>query len=98
LLPDVWEAALLTLAAYRWFRLSAEDDLLNRPRAWLLKRIRSDKLELFIQCPACAGFWIVLCWYAAWQIEQRWTLLVAVPFAANAVMIFLRRNLDPPAE
>jgi hypothetical protein len=76
--PDWWEFVLLSLAAFRVFRLLAEDDILDRPRNWALglpknweqgkpipKRYR-ENLAFFIRCPWCAGFWISLLVYVAW--------------------------------
>lgn len=109
-IPNWYGFILLFLAAYRVFRLIAEDDILERPRRWFLNLPREwekgdrvpegfrDKWSLFITCPACAGFWITVAWWAAYQITNKWTLVFAVPFAANAVLIFLRRNLDPAEE
>lgn len=47
---------VMALAAYRLWHLVAEDTIIERPRAWLVKR--SAKLSDFITCPWCAGFWI----------------------------------------
>lgn len=100
-IPDWWGFLLLAAAAWRTFQLIARDDILDRPRRWVLRlgdwRKEGDKipegyrekLGLFIECPYCAGFWIVVAWWAAWQIEDRWTLIVAVPFALSAALISL---------
>lgn len=62
---------LLSLAAWRVFRLLAEDTILDKPRRKLLRLHKDwakegdatgedyrEELGLFITCPYCAGFWI----------------------------------------
>lgn len=106
--PDWWEVLLLSLAAYRVFRLIAEDDILEGPRRRLLRMAADweegqdlpeeyrDKLALFIDCPACCGFWISVAWFGVWQIFPHETLVFAAVWAISAIVIFLRINLDPP--
>ena len=84
--PDWWEAVLLALAAWRVFQLIAEDEILNGPRRYVTGKL-DEKWELFIECPYCAGFWIALAWWAAWQVNEKWTLIVAVPWALSAGVI-----------
>lgn len=55
------------------------------PRAWALRRL-DGKGELFLTCPWCAGFWIALGWYAAWQAWEDGTLVVAAAFALSAAV------------
>lgn len=97
--PNWWEFLLLGLAAWRIFRLLAEDEILNRPRRWVLNldpdwNEGEDPNEdyrfewgTFLTCPYCAGFWISLAWWGAWMIWPHATVLVAVPLAINAVVI-----------
>jgi len=98
-IPSWWEFLLLGLAAWRIFRLLAEDEILNRPRRWVLN-LDPDWKEgedpnddyrfewgTFLTCPYCAGFWISLAWWGAWLIWPHATVLVAVPLAINAVVI-----------
>lgn len=106
--PGVWEAALLALAAYRIWRLLAEDTILDRPRRWVL-RLGDDWQEegdqvpddyrgewaLFITCVYCAGFWISVSWWLAWLAFGDWTLLAATPWAISSLVVFQRRQLDP---
>ena len=75
------ELVLLALAAWRVFQLIAVDDILDRPRRYVTDRL-SEKWDLFIECPYCAGFWIALAWWAAWQIDRSGTLVAAMPFGA----------------
>lgn len=92
--PDWWEAILLALAAWRCFQLLAEDDILERPRAWAVKRL-SDKWQDFITCPYCAGFWIAVAWWVAWLIWPYETTVVAVPWALSAGVIGASKVLSP---
>lgn len=85
-IPDWWEAALLGLAAWRTFQLLAADDLLDTPRRYVTSRL-SEYWEDFLTCPYCAGFWMALAWWAAWQVWGDSTLVAATPFALSAVVI-----------
>lgn len=80
-IPDWWETVLLALAAYRVWRLLAEDTILDRPRAWLVGLSgwtagRPTPLSYrawlaeFVTCPACFGFWVSLAWWLAFQIGR----------------------------
>jgi hypothetical protein len=104
--PDWFSLIILALAAWRSFQLLAFDDILNRPRRWLLKldpnweeegdEVGDEyrlKWALFITCPYCAGFWISLVWFAAWQVSEFWTEIVALPFVINALLIFGHKHL-----
>jgi hypothetical protein len=91
--PDWWEAILLALAAWRVFQLIADDEILNGPRRYVTGKL-SEKWELFIECPYCAGFWIALAWWAAWQLNEEWTLIVAVPWALSAGVIAASKVLS----
>jgi hypothetical protein len=92
--PNWWQFALLALAAFRVWRLLGEDSILARPRA-SFKRRTSDYWDQFLLCPWCAGFWITLIWWLAWIAWPHWTLIVATPFAINAVVGLIAANLDP---
>ena len=91
--PDWWEALLLALAAWRVFSLIAEDTILDGPRRYVTGKL-DPKWELFIECPRCCGFWVGLIWWAAWQAEPKWTLIVAVPWALNAGVIAAAKVLS----
>jgi hypothetical protein len=79
MIPSPFESLLLALAAYRAWRLLAEDEILDRPRRWLL-RLGDDwqqegddvpddyreKWALFLTCPWCAGAHISGLVYLAW--------------------------------
>ncbi len=90
--PTWWAFLLLALAAFRVWRLLAEDAILDRPREWALHKL--PKGEEFLVCPWCAGFWISVLWWLAWVAWPRWTLVVAAPFAINAIVGLTAANLD----
>lgn len=83
--PGVWGFVLLALAAYRMWKLLADDSILDRPRARALRRV-GDKGELFLICPWCLGFWLSVAWWLAWVAWPHWALVAAVPFALSAVV------------
>lgn len=91
--PEWWEAVLLALAAWRTFQLLAEDDILDRPRRYVTARL-SEKWELFIECPYCAGFWIAIAWWGAWQVWEFGTLVAATPWALSAGVIAAAKVLS----
>jgi hypothetical protein len=95
-IPQWWDLLLLGAASWRSFQLIAFDDLLDRPRRWVLRlgdwdpeydnqgnqtRDLPDDYRLhwaqFITCPYCAGAWIALAWWGAFQITPHWTLVFA---------------------
>jgi hypothetical protein len=99
-IPNWYELILLALAAWRTFQLIALDDITNGlrryvtrvPKNWdgespITNKSYRDTLALFIECPYCAGFWIALGWWAAFQIYEFGTLVMAVPFALSAGVI-----------
>lgn len=104
--PSPWVALILFAASFRIWRLLAEDELLERPRRWVVRLPRDwddgmmlpegYRLELakFITCPWCFGFWITIVVWALWQIEPHWTSVLAVPFALSAGVGIVRKNLD----
>lgn len=78
MIPPVWQFILLALAAYRLWRLLADDDILERPRRYLLRLPRTwqegdsiprkyrNEWALFLTCPWCAGAWVSLVTYIGW--------------------------------
>lgn len=75
MIPEPWEFVLLSLAAFRVWKLIADDRILDRPRDWLLDRIIGKRGEQkgiywsdFLTCPWCAGFWITLLTYISWIV------------------------------
>ena len=98
MIPGWWQFLLLALAAYRVWRLLAEDEILDGPRARLLGAAgwRPDHgdppagfrygLSGFITCPWCLGFWITVAAWAAWRLAPGLTVEAAVPFALSATV------------
>lgn len=69
MIPEPWEFALLALAAFRLWKLIADDRILDRPRDWLLGKMEDERKTYwgdFLTCPWCAGFWISLLVYMGW--------------------------------
>lgn len=105
--PSPFELLLLALAAYRIWRLIAEDTILDRPRAWLLgvpgwlptahetpPDGYRDKLAVFLTCPHCAGFWISVLTWLSWIAAGDWATAAAVPWAISALVGLIAQNLD----
>lgn len=99
--PDAWQFVLLALASFRIWVLLSEDDVLDRPRRWLLRLGDWEKgpvpegyrrgLGDFIQCPWCFGFWISLAVYVGWLIDPKWTLYICAPLAVSAALGLIER-------
>lgn len=78
MIPEPYVFVLLALIAFRLWRLIAEDDILEKPRRWLVRLPYEweegqklpdeykEKWALFITCPWCAGAWVSLLVYAIW--------------------------------
>lgn len=109
--PDWWSLTLLALASFRTWRLLSEDEILDRPRRWLLRLGSEWQKEgdpvpagyrlgwgAFLSCSWCMGLWASLAWWLAWQIDNKWTLIAATPFAISALVGFQRNKLDPPED
>lgn len=92
-IPDWWEAVVLALAAWRTFQLLAADDILDTPRRYVTERV-SEYWEDFLTCPYCAGWWIALAWWGAWQAWGDSTLVVATPFMLSAGVIAAAKVLS----
>ena len=105
MIPDPFEFLLLALAAWRVWRLVAEDALLDRPREWLLGAPvptgnatplpgYRPKVAYWLTCPYCCGFWISVGWWAGWLLLDEWAVAGAVPWAISAVVALVATNLD----
>jgi hypothetical protein len=99
-IPDWWEALLLGLASWRIFQLLAYDEILERPRRYVTRLgpkwekegdpIPADyriALANWLTCPYCAGFWVALAWWGAWQAWPHGSVVAAVPFALSAIVV-----------
>ena len=93
-IPSWYGFVLLALAAYRTWRLIAEDAILDRIREPVLRRLPK-KLEEGMACPFCLGAWIVIGWWLAWTAWHEWTLIVAAPFALSGAVGVFAAHLDP---
>lgn len=104
--PDWLGFALLSLAAFRTWRLIAKDTILDRPRKWVLRLGRDwnenqmpppgyrKKLDTFLICHWCAGFWHAVAWWGLFLLIGDWALVLATPWAASAVLALAAKNLD----
>jgi Protein of unknown function (DUF1360) len=109
-IPDWYALILLGLGGFRIWRLLADDDILERPRRWIVRLPKNwregdelpsnyrEYLALFINCPWCLGSWIVLVIWIFWQVWPHGTEVTMVPFALSALVGLVRGNLDPPEE
>jgi hypothetical protein len=90
----------LAAAAWRVFQLIALDEILEGPRRYVTRlgktwkkdgdpipKAYREKLALFLTCPYCAGFWIALAWWGAWQMWPTETLIAATPWLLSAGVI-----------
>lgn len=107
--PSWYIFVLLTLAAFRIYRLLAKDTILDGPRSWLLRIPRNwregqklpdgyrDKLGTFLTCPWCAGFWISGATLAAYCIVAdwfQWFGFLIVWLAMSSLVALAEKTLD----
>ena len=106
-IPNWYPAVLLALAAWRVFQLLAFDDILEGPRRYIFRipkdwdgespltgKSYRETFAMFVQCPYCAGFWIALGWWVAFELWPHWTVIIAVPFALSAGVIAVAKILS----
>jgi hypothetical protein len=105
-LPSPWIALILAAASFRIWKLLAEDEILERPRRWIVRLDREWEegltlpddyrlgLAKFITCPWCFGFWVTVVLWIIWQIEPHWTEILAVPFGFSAALGIISEKLD----
>lgn len=102
MIPAPWQFALLALGAYRLWRLIGIDEITAPIRDRITGRrtyARNPKgyrewLDKLIACPWCAGFWVTLAVWGCWQWHPHVVLVTLSPFALNAVVGLVTRNLD----
>jgi hypothetical protein len=87
-IPTWWEFLLLSLAAWRTFQLLAFDDILARPRRYVMR------WSEFLECPYCFGAWLSLGWFTAWEVWPHGTLVVSVPLALSTALISVAKFLS----
>lgn len=94
--PGTWEAVLLALAAYRLWKLAAEDKITDRPRDWLVARI-PEWAEEWLACPWCAGFWIGGAVWAGWWWWPTATLAILTPLWLNVLVVGAKHAIERTA-
>lgn len=87
--PDWYALLLLGLAAWRSWVLIGQDTILDRPRRYVTEK--SEYVEALLECPYCAGFWIALLWWGAWQMWPNGSLVVAGAVALSALVPLIER-------
>lgn len=91
MIPDWYILLLLSLAAYRLWKLLAEDTILEPVR----NRITFSKWETeLLECPWCLGAWISLGWVSAWWVFPYQATVVSVPFAVSALVGVWAQTVD----
>lgn len=89
--PSWYGLIVLALAAWRTFRIICCDTIFDGPRARLCARL-GDKFTEWITCPFCAGFWISVAWWGAWQLWPHGTLVVAAVSAIAGLLALVEIN------
>lgn len=105
--PGPWETAVLALAAYRVWRLIADDTILDRPRAWVLgvpgwkptghetpPDGYREKLATLLTCPWCMGFHLAYGVFLFWLWLPTPTLLICVPLAISSAVGLIAHFTD----
>lgn len=91
--PNPWDFLIIALAAWRLWKLIAEDVILERPVDAILSRIPGERRAYwakFIECPYCLGFWICGMGYAIWlEAIGEWPGTVGGSLAAVGVWFAL---------
>lgn len=63
--------------------------------AYVRPAYRRPTLAHLVHCPFCAGWWISLACWGAFQLSERWTLVALTPFAVSGAVGLVAKNLDP---
>jgi hypothetical protein len=104
--PNWYGLLLLSLGAWRVFRLISEDTIFDQPRSWLLRLPvdweEGDKIPSgfrvrtadFITCKYCLGFWLSLGFWGAWLVFPTETIYVSVPLAISTIVVAVATLLD----
>lgn len=105
-IPDWFQLTIIALASFRVWRLLSEDTVLDWPRRKILRlgtwRTQGDQVPAsyrkswgtFLECGWCAGFWIALAWWGAFQWSPHWAVVVAVPWALSAIVGAIGQHLS----
>lgn len=92
-IPTWYDLVLLSLAAFRSWKLIAEDAIFDRPRLWFVGRVPKWMVEL-IECPWCLGLWLGLAWWAGWQLWPKGAIIAASAFAISVLVGVLGEVTD----
>jgi hypothetical protein len=105
-IPGIYEFILLGLASWSVFHLLAHDDILDRPRRYVLRLDPNWEKDgdpegddyriewgIFLTCPYCAGFWIWVAWIVAWWIWPDGVLPIAVLVGGRAMVVGFQKLL-----
>ena len=91
--PNWYGLILLGLAAFRTWKFIGDDTILDWPRdrskelAFKLGGPKAkDYWETLLECPWCAGFWVSLGWWGAYELWPHGSLIAAVPFVISAIV------------
>ena len=82
--PSLPVLLILTFGSYRLWRLAALDSILNRPRDRVVAT--RPRLDSFVACPWCLGFWIAAACTVAWWVWPAVTVAVLLPFAVSSAV------------
>jgi len=104
--PSWFQFLILGLAAWSTYHLLANDDILDRPRRWVLRLgdewtkdgdpVPDDyrlKWGQFLSCPYCAGFWIWIAWLVFWWAAPGAALPAAFVMGGRAIVIAAAKTL-----
>lgn len=92
--PDAFAAIWLALGSYRLWRLAADDSILDGARDRIVKG--RPKLDEFIACPWCSGFWIGGIAWSCWWWWPTVTLACLTPFCVNSLVGTAAHTLRNP--
>jgi Protein of unknown function (DUF1360) len=79
----------MALAAWRTWVLVARDDITDPARKKL-----SLWWQEFLECPYCAGFWIAVVWWAAFELWPHGTPIAATAVALTALVPLIEKLID----
>lgn len=98
--PDWWGFVLLGLASFRIWRILAVDTVTEPVRDLVFRQAEYDagneagyrfKLDEFVSCPWCFGWWVVLTWWGVWQLWGHAIYVLSVPLAISTAVGYLAR-------
>lgn len=106
---SAWQFVVVTLGAYRLWRIAARDTITEPVREAVTGYDDDEAPGLtdaprktwriyvsgLVRCPWCLGFWISLAVYGAWLLWPHATFYALTPFAISAALGIVRKTLDP---